>query len=211
MNEVLTRGATKRPTKEVNRARQRIVAYAGKVFFERGFRRVTVDELCAGMAMSKRTFYQHFHNRDELVTAVIAERFGEMAPKLLANLTSNKPINEILEEHFDLLGRQMFSKISTPMMVDVQTLMPEVWERIERFREAAVKMVVELVRRGQREGAIRADLDPSVLGKVLQAIMTNLASPSFLMAQGVSLEQLGRIMHTVLLYGILVEGHKEGN
>jgi AcrR family transcriptional regulator len=179
------------------------MAYASKVFYERGFRKITVDELCAGMAMSKRTFYKYFRNRDELVTAVIAERFGEMVPMVLANLQSRKPINEVLETHFDLLGRQIFTKISTPMMVDVQTLTPELWERIERFRNGMVKLLVEVIRQGQAEGTIRPDIDPAVMGKVIQGIMTNLATPSFLVSQGVTMEQLGSIMHIILLHGML--------
>lgn len=196
------------PARDQGKARRRILAYAGRVFFERGFRKITVDELCAGMALSKRTFYQHFRNRDELVTVVVAEQFGEMAPKIQANLNSHRPIDEILETHFDLIGRQMFSRISTPLMADVQTLTPELWDRIEQFRQAALRRLVELIRRGQAEGAIRPEIDPTVLGKVLQGIMTSLANPGFLMAQGVTMEQLGQIMHTVFLHGVLAGGRK---
>ena len=192
-----------------DKTRARIIAYSGKVFYERGFRRITVEELCAGMAMSKRTFYKYFGNRDELVVAVVADRFGEIAPQVIKNLNSTKPIPEILENHFDLIGRQLFTAISTPMMSDVQTLMPELWERIEFFRNNVIRVVIQLIRRGQAQGMIRPDIDPDVLAKVMQGMMTSLANPHFLSSQDLTMEQLGKIMHTLILHGILAANGKE--
>jgi TetR/AcrR family transcriptional regulator, cholesterol catabolism regulator len=193
-----------------HKTRQRIVAYAGMIFFQRGFRKVTVEELCAGMALSKRTFYKYFRDRDELVSAVVAAKFGEVMPEVIANLNSKKPVGRILEDHFDLLGRRLFATISTPMMVDVQTLMPEIWERIDYFRHEVMRMLVRMLERGQREGSIRADFDPAVLGKIFQTMMTTLAHPAFLTSQGVTMEQLGRALNTLILHGILAPGTEGG-
>ena len=76
-----------RPSR-TEKTRKRIMVHADRVFAERGFRKVTVEELCADMGMSKRTFYRYFPDRDALVEAILAERVAEYVPSIIENLTS---------------------------------------------------------------------------------------------------------------------------
>jgi AcrR family transcriptional regulator len=199
-------------TKKVESARQsrtaktrkRIMAHADRVFAERGFRKVTVEELCADMGMSKRTFYRHFTDRDALVEAILAERVADYVPSIIENLTSAEPVDRILKRHFDLLIHDVFSRVSTQVMADVQVLMPELWERFDQFRGGAVGIITDLLRRGQREGSIRQDIDPTVAGKLIQGILTNVAHPRFMVEQGLSFDQFISTFKDLLLQGVLV-------
>jgi AcrR family transcriptional regulator len=186
------------------------MTYAKRLFLERGFRKVTIEELCTGMAMSKRTFYKYFKNRDELVEALISETIAELAPMVIGNLDSGKPIGQILQTHFNLLADVLKSRITTQMMVDIQDLMPEAWERIESFRNGAVLRVIELIRRGQADGTIRPEIDPAVMGTLLQTIMGTLANPGFIFQQGLSIAQVGQTLSTLVLHGIFNPEIREG-
>jgi AcrR family transcriptional regulator len=174
------------------------------VFRERGFRKVTVEELCADLGVSKRTFYRHFPDRDALVVTLVDERIEKHAPAILDNLASSGPVDEILKKHFDLLVQNVLSNVSTQMMVDIQVLMPELWEWIDQFRSRAVGIITELLRRGQKEGSIRPDLDPTVAGKLIQGILTNVAHPRFMAEQGLSFDQFISTFKDLLLEGVLV-------
>jgi AcrR family transcriptional regulator len=60
-------------------ARDRLIAAAERVFLTEGIRAVGVDRLCAEAEVSKRSLYQHFSGKDEVVTAMLqaqAEKFG---------------------------------------------------------------------------------------------------------------------------------------
>lgn len=188
------------------KTRKRILASADQVFFQRGLRKVTVEELCAGMSISKRTFYKHFPDRDALVEALIVHRLAEVGPLIIKNLNSRRPVPEILERHFDLLVNKVFARVSVQMLADLQVMLPEVWERIETMRGQALQALAELIRKGQKRGAIRSDLDPEVLGKIIQAVAPTIANPAFLMAQGLSFEQIAMTMKRILLYGALKPG-----
>jgi AcrR family transcriptional regulator len=185
------------------KTRRRIMARAERVFQERGFRKVTVEELCADLGMSKRTFYRHFPDRDALVVAIIAERVEGVGPVMIENLTSSGPVDEILRKHFDLLMENMLSGVTTQFMVDVQVLMPEVWDRIDQFRSGFVGIITDLLCRGQREGSIRRDIDPPLAGKLMQVILTHVAHPRLLMEQGLSLDQFVATFKDLLLQGVL--------
>jgi AcrR family transcriptional regulator len=191
------------------KTRRRIMAHAERVFRERGIRKVTVEELCADLGMSKRTFYRHFPDREALVVAIIAQRVADSSPAIIDNLTSPAPVDEILREHFDLVIKNALSGVTTLFMVDVQVLMPEVWDRIDQLRSGAVGIITELLRRGQQEGSIRPDIDTTVAGKLVQGILTNVAHPRFLAEQGLSFDQFLTTFKDLLLQGVLLPKGEE--
>jgi len=187
-----------------NKTREKILTHARRLFSERGFHKITVEELCAGLGMSKRTFYRHFRDREALVEELVEGLFAQFGPQVLENFQSNQPVPLILERHFEIVSQGLAANVSTRMMADVQNFLPAVWERIERFRAQVVGLLTDLLRRGQQEGTIRPDIDPDTAGKLIQGVITHLANPRFLLAQDLSLGQFVGTFRKVLLEGILV-------
>jgi AcrR family transcriptional regulator len=161
------------------------------------------------MGISKRTFYRHFPDRDALVVAVLAEVLTSYVPEMIENLTSSGTVDRILKNHFDLLIQNVLSDVPTQVMVDVQVLMPEVWDRIDQIRGGAVGIMTDLLRRGQREGSVRRNIDPTVAGKLIQGILTHLANPRFLLDQGLSFEEFISTFKNLLLHGVLTPNSEE--
>ncbi|MEO7942380.1 MAG: helix-turn-helix domain-containing protein [Marmoricola sp.] len=60
-------------------ARERIVAAAQQLFRDEGINATGMDQICATAAVSKRTLYQHFAGKDELV----AEHLRRFDPEVL--------------------------------------------------------------------------------------------------------------------------------
>ena len=54
-----------------NQTRTRIMDAAYVLFRQRGFTRVTVDEISAAAKLTKRTLYSHFESKDALLEAVL--------------------------------------------------------------------------------------------------------------------------------------------
>lgn len=190
------------------RSREKILSHARRMFAERGFHKVTVEELCAGLGMSKRTFYRHFRDREALVEELVDGLFAQFGPQVLENLLSKQPVPAILEQHFGVVAQGLAANVSTRMMADVQNFLPGLWDRIERFRADVVGILTDLLRRGQQEGTIRPDIDPETAGKLIQGVITHLANPRFLLAQDLSLGQFVATFRKVLLEGILVPRSK---
>lgn len=200
------------------RSREKILSHARRLFAERGFHKVTVEELCAGLGMSKRTFYRHFRNREALVEELVDGLFAQFGPQVLKNLRSKQPVPAILERHFEVVAQGLAANVSTRIMADVQNFLPALWDRIEQFRANVVGILTDLLRRGQQEGTIRADIDPQTAGKLIQGVITHLANPQFLLAQDLSLGQFVTTFREVLLEGILVRpsnarraSHRDGS
>jgi AcrR family transcriptional regulator len=63
-------------------ARDRLVAAAERLFYTEGIHAVGVDRLCAEAEVSKRSLYQHFSGKDEVVTAMLQAQAAKSAVHL---------------------------------------------------------------------------------------------------------------------------------
>lgn len=81
----------------------RILETADLLFYQRGIRAVGVDTIAAEIGISKRTLYNHFPSKDELIAAYLAGRFTK------APASDKPPVDQILGT-FDRLERGFASK-----------------------------------------------------------------------------------------------------
>jgi len=63
-------------------ARDRLIAAAERLFYAEGIHAVGVDRLCAEAEVSKRSLYQHFSGKDDVVTAMVQARAQEFGGRL---------------------------------------------------------------------------------------------------------------------------------
>ena len=89
---------TEKPT-----MKERILETADRLFYLQGIRAVGVDTIAAEIGISKRTLYNHFPSKDELISAYLERRFTK-AP------ASDKPPVEQILGTFDRLERGFASK-----------------------------------------------------------------------------------------------------
>src|SRR4030081_1383418 len=78
--------------------KDRILETADRLFYLRGIRAVGVDTIAAEIGISKRTLYNHFPSKDELIAAYLARRFRQVP-------ASEKPPIEQILGTFDSLER----------------------------------------------------------------------------------------------------------
>jgi AcrR family transcriptional regulator len=83
--------------------KERILETADRLFYLRGIRAVGVDTIAAEVGISKRTLYNHFPSKDELIAAYLEGRFNKAPP-------SDKPPIEQILGTFDRLERGFASK-----------------------------------------------------------------------------------------------------
>jgi AcrR family transcriptional regulator len=92
---------TLRPEKQS--MKERILETADRLFYLRGIRAVGVDTIAAEVGISKRTLYNHFPSKDELIATYLQGRFNKAPP-------SDKPPIEQILGTFDRLERGFASK-----------------------------------------------------------------------------------------------------
>jgi AcrR family transcriptional regulator len=139
--------------------RQRILAVAQRLLTRYGWRNTTVGQIAREAGVSPAGLLHHFESKERLLHAVLEARdtYDE------ANLDTSGGLIEQIErvsERFrvapDLIG--MFVVLLT------ENLDPEapLHDRLFARYRAAIDNVAEGIRRGQRTGEYRTDLDPAV-------------------------------------------------
>jgi AcrR family transcriptional regulator len=83
--------------------KQRILETADRLFYLQGIRAVGVDTIAAEIGISKRTLYNHFPSKDELIAAYLARRSGPIPA------SDKSPLEQILRT-FDSLERRFAGK-----------------------------------------------------------------------------------------------------
>src|SRR2546430_13653176 len=90
--------ASEKPT-----MKQRILETADRLFYLQGIRAIGVDTIAAEAGISKRTLYNHFPSKDELISAYLERRFTRAPP------SDQPPVEQILAT-FDRLERGFVSQ-----------------------------------------------------------------------------------------------------
>ena len=84
------------PAKEA--MQERILDTAGRLFYGQGIRAVGVDTIAAEIGISKRTLYNYFPSKDELIVAYLSRHFIQAK-------ASDRPLLEQILRYFDWLER----------------------------------------------------------------------------------------------------------
>jgi AcrR family transcriptional regulator len=63
-------------------ARERILGASHQLFREQGINNTGMDQLCKAARVSKRTFYQHFTGKDELIAAHLHQFDPDLLPEV---------------------------------------------------------------------------------------------------------------------------------
>ena len=84
--------------------RERILETADRLFYGLGIRAVGVDTVAAEIGISKRTLYNYFPSKDELIVAYLSRRLRPAAP-------SERPPAEQILGNFERLERTFASNV----------------------------------------------------------------------------------------------------
>jgi AcrR family transcriptional regulator len=71
-------------------ARERILGAARQLFRDQGINSTGLDQLCAVAQVSKRTFYQHFSSKDELIAEHLRRFDPDVLPEVFDRIDSRQ-------------------------------------------------------------------------------------------------------------------------
>ncbi len=185
-------------------ARHRILEAAEAQFLQRGFRALTMDELAAELGMSKKTLYQHFPGKRELLDAVIDARLARIEHDLTAITGSGSgDVAARLQSALAYVSSRL-GEIQTVFLQDVRRDAPEVFAKVDRFRRQAIpRQFGRLLEEGRRQGLLRGDLPDDLILEILLAPIQTLITPEVMLRRNWSPRQMFETILTVTLEGLL--------
>lgn len=141
---------------------KRILENAEHLFFQYGIRSVTMDDIAHALSISKKTIYQHFKDKNEIVLRV-SERVFAKERQLMSEFQqqSRDVVHEIVLASKYL--REHVVKIHPSVISDLQKFYKDAWQVFLAFKQEELTFIEGTIRKGMQEGFFRSDINPRVL------------------------------------------------
>jgi AcrR family transcriptional regulator len=186
-------------------ARRRIVLGARRYFFAEGFRRVTMGELAAELGMSKRTLYQHFTSKQELLKEVLVGKLDEVDAGM-AKISDEgfTDFSRALEEMLAFVQSQI-EEIQPHFIHDIRREAPELFQVVEHRRRGIIQRHFgRLFAEGRKAGVFRKDVPSHLMVEILLGAVQAIVNPGKLAELNLTLKTGYSTIIKVLLDGIVV-------
>ena len=162
---------------EINEYRKelksRIIDYAMGEFYKRGVRAVKMDEISQGLHVSKRTIYEIFGDKEELLLAGLKIKSLEMREKL-ETYSCNVAHNVVdIIGYFYKLQMEVNSMVGVAFYEEIHR-MPRVIEFFKQEHEREFADRVKFLKAGVEERLFRQDIDYSLTMELLSASMSEI-------------------------------------
>ncbi len=168
----MPKAKTAKQTKRGQQTRQGLVDAALLLFKKRGYDRVTVDDICAKVGVTKGAFYSHFRSKDQIV----AEEFFKYDEQYLAMLQEVLQIDDHLARAL-AFGRLAFAGMQDRGVDLVRTVLhgqlaPGTKSAyMTSWRRPIYGIIDRMIKEGQEHGAVRADLKSGDVAEAFIALV----------------------------------------
>ena len=189
--------------------KERILKGAEELFFRFGIRGATMDDIAKHMGMSKKTIYQFYKDKDDVVHQFMHQMLkeNEQIFSAIHNQTKN-----IIDEVFSYMKQMqvMFSSINPSMFYDLQKYYPKTWKLFQDFKtDYILKMVEQSFIKGIKNGDVRSDINIGVLARLRIEEIELAFNQKVFPLEKYKLADVQITMAEHFLYGICtIKGHK---
>lgn len=196
-----------------NEVRDRILLKSEEMFNTFGYSRITMDEIARELAISKKTLYKHFSNKEHILKTIVENRKCEIHA-FMEKMLSDKNL-EFLEKLKGIMNffTERVRHLNGLLMQDLIRNHPEIWRSIKESTQAkAYKNFGNFIEQGVKSGVFRNDVDPAVVVVIFFAAINSLMNPEVLASLPVAAENIRLCVYKIVFEGILTDsGRKKYN
>jgi len=154
-----------------------IIKNVGLMYLKFGIRAVTMDDVAAEFGISKKTLYQYFSDKADLVSQVV--NYFLENPEL--NFKTQNKENAI---DFIIAVRSHVANIlkfyNNNVEFDLKKLYPELYKKVhEAKRQRIFESTIENLKYGMEQGLYRSNLEPYFIAKLQVGRMLYTLNPDY--------------------------------
>lgn len=154
--------------------KEKILHTATELFLNQGFKSITMDDIAREMAISKKTIYSHFSNKEAIIEASTSELFN-MICSGIDHITEDKknPIEELYDIKRFVLEHLRGERTSP--MYQLQKYYPKIHRTLRKKQYDFMQdCMIENITRGVSEGLFRENLDVQFVSRIYFTGMTGI-------------------------------------
>ncbi|MBP3574459.1 MAG: TetR/AcrR family transcriptional regulator [Prevotella sp.] len=157
--------------------RVKILDVSVEMFREKGFRAVKMDDVARHLCISKRTLYEIYPNKEDLVFEAIRKGVVRMHEQLKQRIFDGGDTMDVLIEYFKMRIEE--AERINPAIIDDVRAYPKIKEFFEQYKQENSNISVEFLRRGQMEGYFRNDVNINIVSYIYRAISDSMSISQF--------------------------------
>lgn len=141
--------------------KEHVVLAAAKAFAEKGVRTVTMDDIAAGLSISKRTLYELVHDKEDLLLDVMKLHREEVQEFMTEVASKADNVLEVLLKFYQR-SAQDFQNTNRKFFEDIEKY-PKVRKYIEESRSEKLDAAMEFYQKGVEQGIFRKDVNYNIV------------------------------------------------
>lgn len=146
--------------------KQEIVGKVRQMYQQYGIKSVTMDDVVREVGISKKTLYQFFSDKSELITEVLS---CESSLRYSEHREAVKGASNAIEEmlgHYDF-QMKMIREHNPSMIYDLKKYYPEIHNKfLEAKRKGIYEGILANLKRGKAEGVYREELNEEIIARL---------------------------------------------
>jgi AcrR family transcriptional regulator len=185
--------------------KDKIVSGAADMFMRYGVRSVTMDDVARELGMSKKTLYQSFENKDQLVMDTCRMHISQ---EMDAFGTIHNSAENAIDELHQLTScmRLSMQKINPSLLFDLQKYHPDAWQIFLDFKFNFIQnQVKENLERGIEEGFYRREINADIMAKMRMEQVQTVFDPKVFPASTYDLIEVQMAVLDHFIHGLLSE------
>lgn len=156
---------------EETEIRSKILKGAESLFMKYGVRSISMDDIARHLAVSKKTLYQHFEDKEDIVTITcqshidgVYEEFREIEK------SAENAIEELAK--ISLCLKQNSAEMNPTLLFDLQKYHPKAWSIWVNHKNKFIReSVVRNLKQGIEEGYFRPEINVDVIATMRLALV----------------------------------------
>jgi len=181
----------------------KILTQANDMFRADGIRRVSIDDICRQLGMSKKTFYAYYPTKDDLVKAILF-RHQQRIQAQAKQAIDGKPIIDLMIRFVEA-AQKIDDVRKIPVLVfDLRKYYPDLFaEHMQMIYQLHQKLMVELLERGIEDGLFRKEVDVEMCSMFFAQLHVRLMDELPAYFEKMSIKRLAHFVCELMVRGII--------
>ena len=146
--------------------KDRIILQAGELFMKHGIKRISMDEIASRLGISKRTIYQNFKDKEDLLLHYI-RHLETMKTEYVKDVSKDE--QTVVHVFLRIIEmRKEFDFLNMVFLDDIKKYYPKANQELIDQQNRGVVNIKQFLEEGMAQGVIRKDLNIEVVSFLLQ-------------------------------------------
>jgi AcrR family transcriptional regulator len=190
---------------EHDQTRDKILQGALELFLKYGIRSVSMDDIARHLSISKKTIYQYFVDKDDIVTQATTNHMVHTKADF-DNLTkvSKNALDELMR--IQMFMRKNMQDMNPSLLFDLKKYHNKAWSAwVDHKNKDIRESVVRNLKQGMEEGLYRSNLSPEILAMLRIESIQWLYDGQIVPTEKFKMVDIQTQMLDHFMYGLLTE------